>query len=98
MTLRQGPPGGNRLGQPSRLFLPLLYAAAVLAATVAAWAIADGLLRDDLRSRAAEHLLLMRDHVVAMVDRYRYLPAVVAKDERVGQLLAAPRDPALVAA
>jgi len=76
----------------------LLYAAAVLATTVAAWVIADDLPRDDLRGRAAEHLLLARDHVVAMVDRYRYLPAVVAKDERIRQLLAAPEDRALVAA
>ncbi len=97
MTLRQVP-GGIRPSRPSRLFLPLLYAVAVLAMTVAAWMIADGLQRDDLRGRAAEHLVLTRDHVVAMVDRYRYLPAVVAKDERVRQLLAAPGDPALVAA
>ena len=72
--------------------LLLLTTAAVLAATAAAWIVA----RDETRAlagRVDEGLSLKKSNVVTEADRYRYLPDVVAQDDRILKLLDGPDDP-----
>src|SRR5262245_17055590 len=77
----------------SRTVLLLLITAAVLAATAAAWVFAHNGALADLVVRANEGLSLKKSNVVAEADRYRYLPLVVAQDDRILKLLDGPDDP-----
>jgi len=80
----------------SHTVLPLLFAAAVLAATAAVWLIARDAELADLGGRADEALSLKRSNVVTQAERYRYLPFVLAQDQRIHQLLDATGDPMLI--
>jgi C4-dicarboxylate-specific signal transduction histidine kinase len=80
----------------SHTVLLLLIAPAVLAATAAVWLIARDAELADLRERADEALSLKQSNVVTQAERYRYLPFVLAQDERIHQLLDASDDPMLV--
>jgi histidine kinase len=80
----------------SHTVLLLVCAPAVLAATAAVWLIARDAELADLRERADEALSLKRSNVVTQAERYRYLPFVLAQDERIHQLLDATGDPVLV--
>lgn len=51
----------------------------------------------DLRTRGAEQLALHRDALQATIERYRYLPYVLAQDAVIRRLMAHPHDAALVA-
>ena len=76
-----------------RTVLLLLTTAAVLAAAAAAWKVAYDMELADLAGRADEGLLLKKSNVVTEADRYRYLPSVVAQDDRILKLLDGPDDP-----
>jgi C4-dicarboxylate-specific signal transduction histidine kinase len=49
-----------------------------------------------LKHQAAESLSLRNSNVVAEIERYRYLPVVLAQDERIHRLLDAADDQTLV--
>jgi two-component system C4-dicarboxylate transport sensor histidine kinase DctB len=76
-----------------RTVLLLLTTAAVLAAAAVAWKVAHDMELADLAGRADEGLLLKKSNVVTEADRYRYLPSVVAQDDRILKLLDGPDDP-----
>jgi histidine kinase len=77
----------------SRTILLLLTTAAVLAATVATWFVVRDAARTDLEGRADNGLSLKKSNIVTEADRYRYLPSVVAEDDRILKLLDRPDDP-----
>ena len=74
------------------MLLAAVVIAAAAAAAAAAWIIVDRLQMADLRARADERLTLKARGVATEVDRFRYLPFVVAQDERIIALLSAPAD------
>jgi histidine kinase len=79
-----------------RSFL-LLYATVAVAVTAAAWDVAYKWQLSDLRQQADDALSLKSRNVTTEVERYRYLPSVVAKDERIQGLLSSGADTALTA-
>jgi len=76
-----------------RTVLLLLTTAAVLAATAATWFVARNVALTDLLRRTDEGLSLKKSNIVTEADRYRYLPFVVAQDDRILKLLDRPDDP-----
>jgi histidine kinase len=78
----------------SRTVLLLLTSAAVLAAaTAATWFVVYDAALVDLERRADEGLSLKKSNIITEADRYRYLPSVVAQDDRILKLLDGPGDP-----
>lgn len=80
----------------SRIFLLLSLALAVLMATTLAWEIARRAKLVALNDQAAESLSLKSRSVMTEIERYRYLPFVLAQDERIQRLLDAQGDQNLV--
>jgi C4-dicarboxylate-specific signal transduction histidine kinase/ActR/RegA family two-component response regulator len=77
-----------------RTVLLLLTTAAVLAAaTAATWFLARNDALADLERRADEGLSLKKGNIVTEADRYRYLPSIVAQDDRILKLLDGPDGP-----
>ncbi len=79
-----------------RAFL-LLYATAALAVTALAWDLTYQWQLASLRNQADERLSLKSHNVNSEVERYLYLPFVVADDERSQRLLDSEADQGLVA-
>jgi histidine kinase len=75
------------------VLLLLTTAAVLLAATAVTWIVARDVALADLAGRADEGLSLKKSNIVTEADRYRYLPFVVAQDDRILQLLDGPHDP-----
>ncbi|HSE73126.1 MAG TPA: PAS-domain containing protein, partial [Dongiaceae bacterium] len=74
-----------------RIVLVLLSAVTVVVVTVGAWFVAVWLA--DPEGRTDEGLSLKKSDIVTEADRYRYLPFVVAQDDRILKLLDRPDDP-----
>src|SRR5262249_24704436 len=85
------PPKGLQRSTPDdmrlRTVLLPLTTAAVLAATAAAWEFAYDAALAKLEGRTDEGLSLKKSNIVTEADRYRYLPLVVAQDDRIQKLL-----------
>jgi len=79
------------LWSPLRV-VPILVAAAIAATALVGYATYQ-LKLSDLRRAADESLSLKSHNVVTEVERYRYLPFVVAQDPRIGLLLDSRGDP-----
>ncbi|MEZ5832018.1 MAG: hypothetical protein R3D05_12645, partial [Dongiaceae bacterium] len=71
----------------SRVLLIALLAVLVVAASAAGWEIARQKQLVDLRARGVEALSLKSRSVVSEIERFRYLPFVLAQDVRIQQLL-----------
>jgi histidine kinase len=76
-----------------RTVLLLLTTAAVVAATAATWFLVYEKELTDLDGRVDEGLSLKKSNIITEADRYRYLPSIVAQDDRILKLLDRPDDP-----
>ena len=70
-----------------RALLIAVLALLVVLASAVAWHVARGAQMADLRARGIEALSLKSRSVVSEIERFRYLPFVLAQDERIQQLL-----------
>lgn len=70
-----------------RALLIAVFSLLVVLASAVAWHVARGAQMADLRARGIEALSLKSRSVVSEIERFRYMPFVLAQDERIQQLL-----------